>query len=82
MNAPEFLGYANRKYWFTKDANFRNRTLLPPQIMANLKTTQISCVEYDNLGPEHEREMFQVGFSFQSSAKNFTLCSGFNMVYR
>jgi len=33
-------------------------------MQANFKNKQIACVEYDDLSPEQEREIFQVRSSF------------------
>lgn len=61
LNAAAAPKGKNRNYWFRKEKSSRN-ALLPPHVMDNLKTAVINCVEYDSLSPEHEREMFQVGF--------------------
>jgi hypothetical protein len=59
LNVADAPGYARRKFWFKKIGN-TTRPLIPPHVMDDLNTTQISCVEYTKLSPDLEREIFQV----------------------
>ncbi|KAH9946705.1 hypothetical protein B0H21DRAFT_857876, partial [Amylocystis lapponica] len=48
----------SKRYWY-KDGPGAKRTLLPKQYMQAFANKQITCVEYDNLNDDQEREIFQ-----------------------
>ena len=50
----------NRKSYFTNPPGSKKRKLITSQMQANFKNKQLACVEYDDLTPEQEREIFQV----------------------
>jgi hypothetical protein len=50
----------NQKLWYKQVGNTK-RKLLPKQYMQQFAYKQITCVEYETLSPDQEREIFQVG---------------------
>lgn len=51
----------NRKSYFINPPGSKKRKLISSQLQANFKNKQLTCVEYDDLTPEQERDIFQVG---------------------
>lgn len=49
---------SNKRYWY-KDGPGAKRTMLPKQYMQAFANKQITCVEYDCLTDDQEREIFQ-----------------------
>ncbi|KAK0449437.1 hypothetical protein EV421DRAFT_1781911 [Armillaria borealis] len=48
------------KFWYTSGAGRNSsRTLLPPQLKSRFSNKQITCVEYDDLTHDQEREIFR-----------------------
>ncbi|KAK0459976.1 uncharacterized protein EV420DRAFT_1534249 [Desarmillaria tabescens] len=48
------------KFWYTACAGkTSSRTLLPPQLKSRFSNKQITCVEYDDLTHDQEREIFR-----------------------
>ncbi|KAK0222138.1 hypothetical protein IW262DRAFT_1378483 [Armillaria fumosa] len=48
------------KFWYTAGAGRNSsRTLLPPQLKSRFSNKQITCVEYDDLTHDQEREIFR-----------------------
>jgi len=57
----DFSRTTNRKSYFTNPPESKKRKLITSQMQANFKNKQLACVEYDDLTPELERDIFQVG---------------------
>ena len=51
------------------------RKVLSGQLQNTFKNKQITCVEYDDLKPEEEREIFQVGAFSNFDILVLTYCS-------
>ncbi len=49
----------NKKYWY-KPAAGETRLILPKPLMQAFANKQITCIEYDGLSDDEEREIFQV----------------------
>ncbi|KAG7444196.1 uncharacterized protein BT62DRAFT_900608, partial [Guyanagaster necrorhizus] len=47
------------KFWYTAGAGKTTRTLLPSQLKSRFSNKQITCVEYDDLTYDQEREIFR-----------------------
>ncbi|KAH8105329.1 hypothetical protein BXZ70DRAFT_1004839 [Cristinia sonorae] len=50
--------YSNEKLWFSLPADSRGK-LLPEKYRKLFRNKQIVCIEYENLRPDNEREIFQ-----------------------
>lgn len=64
------IRYTNKRFWY-KNGGGAKRVLLPKQYMQAFANKQITCVEYDSLTDDQEREIFQVLPSFNSKLSEF-----------
>ena len=51
--------FSNKRYWFSGDKKGKDLPL-PAHLVQAFRAAQITCVEYDELSEEQEREIFQV----------------------
>lgn len=54
----------NKKYW-AKPALGENRLILPKPLLQAFANKQITCIEYEGLTDDQEREIFQVRLSIR-----------------
>lgn len=54
--------FTNQRMWYKKNG-IAARKLLPQHYQKLFANKQIVCVEYENLTPDQEREIFQVLYS-------------------
>ncbi|CAA7266734.1 unnamed protein product [Cyclocybe aegerita] len=51
--------YSGKSFWIDKDPTGKKRTLVPPPMKSLFELKQVSCMEYEDVTPENERELFQ-----------------------
>ncbi|KAF8516507.1 hypothetical protein JB92DRAFT_3310266 [Gautieria morchelliformis] len=56
---PHRDAFTNEKLWFIDSTTGPKRRLLPPQYKTLFQNKQIVCIEYSELPPDLEREVFQ-----------------------
>lgn len=56
---PHKDSFTNERLWYKSTANYPRRKLLPKQLIYQFANKQIVCVEYSDINPDQEREIFQ-----------------------
>jgi hypothetical protein len=56
---PHKDSFTNEKLWYKPSATNARRKLLPKQLIHQFSNKQIVCVEYSDINPDQEREIFQ-----------------------
>ncbi|KAG2155215.1 uncharacterized protein EDB93DRAFT_91098 [Suillus bovinus] len=56
---PHKDSFTNEKLWYKTSATQARRKLLPKQLIHQFSNKQIVCVEYSDINPDQEREIFQ-----------------------
>lgn len=52
--------FTNERLWYKGITSNARRKLLPKQLIHQFSNKQIVCVEYSDINPDQEREIFQV----------------------
>lgn len=56
---PHKDSFTNERLWYKPSATNARRKLLPKQLLHQFANKQIVCVEYSDINPDQEREIFQ-----------------------
>lgn len=56
---PHKDSFTNERLWYKSSASNARRKLLPKQLIHQFSNKQIVCVEYSDINPDQEREIFQ-----------------------
>lgn len=56
---PHKDSFTNERLWYKSSATNARRKLLPKQLIHQFANKQIVCVEYSDINPDQEREIFQ-----------------------
>ncbi|KAG1878967.1 hypothetical protein F4604DRAFT_1755235 [Suillus subluteus] len=54
-----YIQFTNERLWYKPSARNARRKLLPKQLIHQFSNKQIVCVEYSDINPDQEREIFQ-----------------------
>ncbi|KAG2043991.1 hypothetical protein BDR03DRAFT_850488 [Suillus americanus] len=54
-----YIQFTNERLWYKSSASNARRKLLPKQLIHQFSNKQIVCVEYSDINPDQEREIFQ-----------------------
>ena len=67
-----------KKYWYKSNPGDK-RIMLPKALMQTFANKQITCIEYDGLSDDQEREIFQVSLlSYAHNDIRSLLLSAYN----
>lgn len=56
---PHKDSFTNERLWYKLNRAYARRKLLPKQLVHQFSNKQIVCVEYSDINPDQEREIFQ-----------------------